>query len=223
MGACRVVYNLGLEIRITAYRNKQVSVHKFDLMKQVTDLRKDITWIEDVPAESLCDVIKRLDRSYQSFFKGGGFPKWANKNKYKSILFRWTKIEGDNKITLPKIGSLKMFKDCEIKGKIKKATIIKEVTGYFVCITTDAVKTIKSNDENQVVGLDMGLSHFCIDSNGEFIANPKHFKKYEIQLAIENRSLARKKKRSNSWKKQAKRLSLLHHKIGNVRKDFQRR
>jgi putative transposase len=66
----------------------------------------------------------------------------------------------------------------------------------------------------------MGLSHFCIDSNGNFIHNPKHFKKHERQLRIENRSLARKKKGSNSWKKQCRRLSLLHHKISNIRKDF---
>lgn len=66
----------------------------------------------------------------------------------------------------------------------------------------------------------MGLSHLYIDSNGKFIENPKHFKKYEIQLRIENRSLSRKKKGSNSWKKQAKRLSRLHNTISNVRKDY---
>lgn len=66
----------------------------------------------------------------------------------------------------------------------------------------------------------MGLTHFCIDSNGGFIANPKHFKKYERKLRIENRSLARKKKRSNSWKRQVHKLALLHYKIANIRKDF---
>jgi putative transposase len=80
MGACRVVYNLGLEIRIAAYRNKQQSVSKFDLMKQLVDI-KDIDWIADVPSQSLQNVIERLDNSYKKFFKGGGFPKWANKHK----------------------------------------------------------------------------------------------------------------------------------------------
>lgn len=55
---------------------------------------------------------------------------------------------------------------------------------------------------------------------GFFIENPKHFAKHERRLRIENRSLARKKKGSNSWNKQAKKLALLHHKIGNIRKDF---
>lgn len=218
LGACRCVYNLGLEIRIAAYRNKQISVNKFELMKQLTDI-KDIDWIADVPSQSLQNVIERLDNSYQKFFKGGGFPKWANKHKYNSIIFKSAAIFG-NTVKLPKIGSVKIFKDAEIKGEIKTATIIKEVTGYFICITTDATKNIQNKDESQVIGLDIGVAYLYVDSNGNFVNNPKHFKKYEKQLRIENRSLSRKKKGSNRWKKQAKKLSRFHHTISNVRKDY---
>lgn len=219
IGACRVVYNLGLDIKIAAYRNKQISVSKYDLMKQLTTI-KDIDWIADVPSQTLQNVMDRLDNSYVKFFKGAGFPKWANKRDYKSIVLKSVKVAG-NAVILPKIGQLKMFKDAKIIGTPKTATIIKGPTGYFVCIVCDNVeKNIQDKDENQVIGLDMGISHFAIDSNGNFTTNPKHFKVYERQLKIENRSLARKKKGSNSWVKQAKKLSLLHHKIGNVRKDF---
>ena len=222
IGACRVVYNLGLEIRIASWRNKQKSVHKYELMKQLTTI-KDIDWISDVPANSLQNVIERLDTAYKVFFNRGGFPKWASKHKFKSITFKQDKSiisVSNNKIKLPKIGELRLFKDSEISGKIKIATIKKDPTGYFIYIVTDAKKDIQNKDESQVIGLDMGLTHFCVDSAGNFITNPKHFKKYEAKLRIENRSLSRKKKGSNSWKRQCKRLSLLHHKIGNVRKDF---
>jgi len=222
LGVCRMVYNLGLEVRIAAWRNKQQSVHKYELMKQVVEI-KDIDWVADVPSRSLEGVIERLDNSYNKFFKGGGFPKWANKRKYRSMLFKQDKgilRAFKNTINLPKIGKVKIFKDSAINGNIKTATVIKEPTGYFICITTDATKNIQNQDESQVVGLDMGVAKFYVDSNGEFCENPKHFKKHERQLRIENRSLARKKKGSNSWKKQAKRLALLHHKIGNIRKDF---
>lgn len=218
LGACRVVYNLGLEIKISAYKSKQQSVHKFELMNQLTDI-KDIDWIADVPAQSLQNVIERLDNSYKKFFKGAGFPKWANKRQYRSILFKLASVN-ENKVKLPKIGYLKMVEDSKIKGKIKNAILIKEVTGYFICIVTDAIKDIQNKDESQVIGLDMGVSYLYVDSNGQFVSNPKHFKPYEKQLRIENRSLARKEKGSNSWKKQANKLSLLHHKIANVRKDY---
>jgi len=225
IGACRVVYNLGLEVRIAAWKNKQESVHKYELMKQITELRSTVDWINDVPADSLNLAMERLDSSYKKFFTGGGFPKWANKKGYKSISFKQdlrcksVKIDG-NKVSLPKIGVLKIVKDSEILGEIKRTIIVKELTGYFICITTDAIKSIHSQNESQILGIDMGVAVFVTDSNGGQIQNPKHFKKYEAKLRIENRSLARKKKGSNSWKRQAKKLALLHHKIGNVRKDF---
>lgn len=223
IGACRTVYNLGLEVRKEAWKNKQESVHKYELMKQLKDLN-DIEWIKDVPKISLQNVIERLDISYKKYFTGSGFPKWANKRRYKSLTQRQHNINGlrieGNRIHLQKIGWLKMFNDGEIYGDIKTVTIIKYPTGYFACIVTDATKNIQNKDESQVIGLDMGVAKFCTDSNGGSIDNPKHFKKYERQLRIENRSLARKKRGSNSWKKQCKRLALLHHKIANVRKDF---
>lgn len=218
IGVCRLVYNMGLQIKIDSYKQIGKSVNKYDLMKQLPDL-KDIDWIKDVPSQSLQAAVERLDRSYQNFFKrGAGFPKYASKRTYKSILFKSVSVDGHYAI-LPKIGKVRMFKDAPIDGTPKTATIIIEPTGFFICIQCENAPT-KFNSENQTIGLDMGISHFCIDSNGNFVQNPKHFKKYERRLRIENRSLARKKKGSNRWKQQAKKISRLHHTIANVRKDF---
>lgn len=228
IGACRLVYNMGLEIKIASWRNKQQSISCYDLMKQLTEI-KNYDWISDVPAQTLQSPLDRLDKAYKNFFRtyksGGGFPKFKSKKEYKSILFKQDKNTiklKNNKIKLPKIGELKFFKDkSPIIGKIKTATIKIEPTGFFICIVCDEVsKNISNPDESQVIGIDMGVTHFATDSNGNFIENPKHFSKYEKKLRIEGRSLSRKKKGSNRWKKQAKKLSLLHHKIGNVRKDF---
>lgn len=220
IGACRVVYNLGLEVRKEAWKNKQQSVHKYELQKQITELRKDIDWIKDVPYDTLSDVTERLDSAYKLFFKGGGFPKWANKKHYTSISFRNHLSVSGNKIKVPNIGILKIFEESVITGEIKIFLIKREITGYYACITTDAIKNIQNKDESQVIGLDMGIAHLYVDSNGNFIENPKHFKKHEAKLRIENRSLARKKKGSNSWKRQHRKLALLHNKITNVRKDY---
>ena len=224
IGACRVVYNMGLEIRIDTYKKTQKSVSKFDLMKQLTTI-KDFEWIKDVPSQSLQNTMERLDFAYKNFFRtchsGGGFPKFARKGKYKSILLKEVSILNNNKIKLPKIGELRLFKDAPIIGIPKTATLIKEPTGYFVCIVCDGVSSaIQNQDESQVCGIDMGIAYFCVDSNDGIISNPKHFVQYERQLRIENRSLSRKKKGSKRWKKQAQLLARLHHKIAEVRKDF---
>ena len=222
IGACRTVYNLGKEISDRHYAVTGKSIHKYELIKQLPELRGCFDWVRDVPNMCLQSSIVNLDKSYSKFFKtmksGGGFPKYASKKKYKSISFRQLRIVGGD-IILSKIGIVKTFKDEPILGTPKTATIKIEPTGFFISIHCDNVPP-RFESENQAIGLDMGIAQFCTDSNGGFIANPKHFKKYERKLRVENRSLARKKKGSNSWKKQAKRLSLFHHKIGNVRKDF---
>lgn len=219
IGTCRFVYNLSLETKIHAYRSFGISLSKFDLMKQLVDL-KEIEWIKDVPSQTLQNVIERMDCAYQSFFKGGGFPKWAKKDAYNSILFKSVK-KTEKGFDLPKIGAVKIFKDRQPKGKLKTATIIKEQSQYYICVTFEIEsKNIFPTYENQVVGVDMGITYFLTDSNGCFVENPRHLKKYERQLRIENRSLARKKKGSQSRQRQKSRLSKLHAKIANVRKDF---
>lgn len=225
IGVCRLVYNMGLQIKKESWKNKQINVSAYDLMKQLTEI-KDVEWIADVPSQSLQNSLERLDKSYKNFFRtiktGGGFPKFKSKRTYNSILFKLAQLTSKNTIKLPKIGELSFFKDKSlIVGKIKTVTIVKEPTGYFICIVCDEVsKNISNPNESQVVGIDMGVANFCIDSNGNIISNPKHFNKYENKLRVENRSLSRKKKGSTHWKKQVRTLSMLHHKIANIRKDF---
>jgi len=226
IGTARMLYNLGMEVKIAAYKANGSTVTKYDLGKQITQLKKDYSWIADLPVSVTESVFSQLDNSFNRFFRtaktGGGFPKYASKRKYKSIKLKQSsgviRIDGHH-LNLQKIGTVRLVKDAPIQGDIFDVTIKVEPTGMFAFIGCKNVPP-QFVSENQAIGLDMGISKFCIDSNGGFIENPQHFKRYERQLRIENRALARKKKGSNSWKKQSKRLSLLHHKIGNVRRDF---
>src|SRR4028118_1271621 len=73
VGTCRYVYNLALDTKIHAYKYG-VNLSKFDLIKQLPDL-KEVEWVKQVHSQTLQDVVERLDKAYQSFFKGNGFPK----------------------------------------------------------------------------------------------------------------------------------------------------
>jgi putative transposase len=249
IGASRFVFNLAKETKLNAYRSG-VYLSKFDLMKQLIEL-KEVEWIKSVPSQTLQNVIERLDFAYQSYFrklKNGeitkakkeyiakrilkglsinenkladfGKPKWAKKDEYNSILFK-SVIQIKNGFSLPKIGNVSVFKDRMPDGELKTATIIKENSAFFICITFECEsKNLYPVSENQVVGLDMGISYFLVDSNGCFVENPRHTKKYEDRLRVKNRSLARKTKDSAGLKKTKKELNKLHHKVAEVRKDF---
>lgn len=218
IGVCRLVHNMALEIRKSVYSSSGGSVHKFALMGQLPSLREGFDWIKDVPSQTLQAAIERLDGAYTMFFKGEGFPKFASKKRYKSLLLKSVKVD-NNFVILPKIGRVRMFKDSDILGRPKTAIIKVEPAGFFIYIQCDDVPK-KFTSENQAIGLDMGIAQFYVDSNGNFVANPKHFQKHERRLRIENRALARKKKGSNRWIKQAKKLAKLHYTVRKSRRDF---
>ena len=216
----RAVYNLALETKIYAYKSQGISLSKFDLMSQLTECRAEFTWMGEVPVHSLQGVIERMDAAYQSFFKGGGFPKFARKDSYNSVLFKQVKQVSDCIFKLPKIGTVTVFKDRQPKGELRNATITRVNNKYYISIVTkQEAKELPVQSDNQV-GIDMGISFFASLSTGEQVDNPRHTLKYARKLRIAQRSLSRKKKGSSSRYKQRLRVAKLHEKVSNVRKDF---
>lgn len=193
---------------------------KFDLMKQLTDCRKEYEWMNEVPCHSLQNAIERMDSAYQAFFRGGGFPKFAKKDRYNSVLFKSIKQISEYVFKLPKIGTVTIFKDRQPKGELRNATITRVNNKYYISIVTkQEVEELSIPSDNQV-GIDMGISFFASLSTGEQIENPRHTLKYAKRLRVESRSLARKNKGSNSRAKQRLKVANLHEKIRNVRRDF---
>ena len=219
---CRYIYNLALETKMYAYKAHRVSLSAFDLMKQMTSCRRECDWVRACSVDNLEDSIERMDKAYISFFKGGGYPKYANRDRYNSITFKSIRQISDYVFKLPKIGEVKIFKDRQPQGDLRRATIINEPDGFYLCILTKQQVSVsyKPIHDSQVVGLDMGLAYFLSTSDGVQIDNPRHTLKYEKQLRIEQRSLERKKKGSSSRARQKLKVQMLHQKIQRVRKDF---
>ena len=67
---------------------------------------------------------------------------------------------------------------------------------------------------------DVGLKTFAALSNGEFIENPRFFRKDEKALAKAGRKQAKAKKRSLARKKANKVLARIHERVRNRRHDF---
>ena len=220
INTARAVYNLSLETKIYAYQSRKISLSKFDLMKQLVDCKNDFDWIKEVPSQSLQDVIERMDIAYQSFFKGGGFPKFAKKDKYNSLTFKSVKQISDYVFKLPKIGTVTIFKDRQPKGELRRATITRKNNKYYISIVTKQVIETSIKNDNSQIGIDVGISHFASLSNGVHIPNPRHTIRYSRKLRVLSRSLARKKKGSNSRLLAKMQVSKMHEKLTNTRKDF---
>lgn len=220
----RLVYNLSKDVREYAY-SKGVKLSKFDLIKQLPELKSEFKWISDVHSQTLQGVIERLEKGYDKFFSDlkkntkTSKPKWAKKKNWKSVEFKSSAVKSkETYFEISKIGKIKYFKSREIQGNIKLARIIKESDGYYIQIVTDHIKP--KSDKQTFVGIDMGIKYFTVTSDGEFIDNPKHLFKYLDQLRIENRKLSRMKKGGSNFRKQVQILQKLYLKISRTRKDF---
>ena len=225
-GQVRFVYNLGLETKITNYIGNKKNLTCIDLSNQLVELKKEYSWLNDSPSQSLQMSLRNLDNAYTNFFRGNGFPKFKNKYEKQSFqLPQGIKLsENNKKIFIPKLKWTCIDLHRDFKGEIKTVTISKSITNKYyisILIDTNIEKPIKKEiTESTSVGVDLGIKDFCITSDGKKFKNQDFFKSTQKQLRIEQRSLSRKKKESNHYKKQKMVLSLIHEHIRNQRIDY---
>lgn len=234
MGACRFIYNLGLETKIRAWNSIQKNVTSYELMRQLTDLKtvEGFEWLRECSSQSLESSLTNLDRAYQGFFKGKGFPKFKKKSGHQSITFRRdSKIEG-SRIRVSKIGFIDFIKHRPLpEAEIRTCTVSKSPTGeFYVSILINDGKALPQKKPivaNTTVGIDLGLKTFATLSNGQSFENPRHFENQQRRLRVEQRKLSRRYRRgisyenqSNRWKRQKLIVAQLNEKIANQRKDF---
>lgn len=226
-GCARFIYNWGLNRKSELYSSTKENVSFFTLAKEVTNLKKeeDFEWLKDVHSQTLQMSLRNLDVAYTNFFKKrGDFPKFKKKSNRQSFQYpQGVKIKGD-KVFLPKIGWVKYFNSRCFEGNIKTVTVSLTPTGkYFVSVLVDneeELPTKKPIIENTTVGLDFGIKNLIITSDGEVFENQKHFSKMKKTLRVEQRSLSRKKKGSNNYKKQRLVVAKVYEKITNQRVDY---
>jgi putative transposase len=104
--------------------------------------------------------------------------------------------------------------------QIKRVRIVRRADGYYVqfCLSQD--RTEKREPTGKTIGLDVGLTHFYTDSNGQTVDNPRHLRKSEKALKRLSKRLSRTQKGSKNRAKARNRLSRKHLKVSRQRKDF---
>ena len=239
IGCCRLMYNLMLSERKYVYEklkdDRDTLYHyKYKTPKQIKD---ENLFMYEVDSQSFNWVQVNLKNAYNNFFKsvsgsrkGGqlGFPQFKKKKNGGSYttsqIYNTIHYVNENYIKLPKLGKVK-FKDNRIsKDQIKQATISKTPTGKYYCSILfeqkiEEVQKIKLNENSKVIGLDMSLSNFFVDSNGNSPLFSKRYRKSEKKLKRLNHIISRTEK-SNKRKKLRKSINRINEKIQNQRTDF---
>lgn len=91
---CRELYNAGLEERREAWRKRGVSITMAGQSAQLPDIKEVRPEYRDVHSQVLQDVLTRLDRAFQAFFrrfKAGekpGYPRFQGSNRFNSFTYK---------------------------------------------------------------------------------------------------------------------------------------
>ena len=181
-GQRRFVWNYFLALNNETYKNTKKFVFYNEMGLLVPKLKKEHSWL-NAPAHIFLNVCRNLDQAINTYLKHKDipnnkieYPKFKKKNKdysgftinqitskdketkkikYKQI--EWT----DKHITIPKMGPVKWVYHRKIEGLVKSITIKQEANQWYVSVLAEYETIIKplslSPDENQVVGIDLGL------------------------------------------------------------------
>lgn len=225
---CRHLYNHCLAERKQAWEERGESVSRYQQSACLPALRSGNEYLARAYAQVLQNVIRRVDVSYQNFFrrvkeKRGkpGFPRFKGRGWYDSFVYPqyahgW-RIK-DGRLDLRKIGDIRLFFDRPLGGKPKTCTIRRRVDGWYACICCE-VGPNPLPETGESVGIDMGLEYFATLSTGEHIANPRYLRRAEGKLKTAQRRLTRRKIGSNRRRKARVLLAKAHMKVRRARLD----
>jgi putative transposase len=214
--------------RREAWRMQRISINSYSQMAQLSDVKKTNPEYSEVGSQVLQEVLERLDKAYKAFFRrinNGekvGYPRFKGKERYDSFTLKkqgW-KINGKY-LTISNIGRFKLRLSRPIQGNIKTITIKREQSSkWYACFSCDNVPEKKLMESGNVIGLDVGIKSFLVDSDGNSVDNPNYFRKSERQLIVRQRRLARRKMGSRRRNKARILVAKLHERVKNQRSDF---
>lgn len=234
-GCCRYLWNHYLAQRKAVYEVDGHTMNYYECSKDLTMLKKSLTWLKEVDSIPLQEALRDLDFAYQNFFrrvKNGekpGYPRFKSKrDRHRSYK---TKIHINNgkptiwvdnrHIRLPKLGLVKCRVSKLVKGRIFSATVSQNPSGkYFVALCCTDVEMEPMPSTGSVVGIDMGLKSFAITSDGVEYLNHRFLAKSQKKLARLQRQLSRKSRDSKRREKARIKVARLHEKIANQRNDM---
>jgi putative transposase len=234
-GCARVVFNDGLRARQEAHEAGQPYLTDGDLSARLTAAKAtpERAWLNEVSAVVLQQALADLNAAYRNFFasmkgqrKGrrAGPPKFRfRKDTRQAVRFTrnaWFTVLPNGKLRLPKIGDIPVRWSRPLPSEPSSVTVIKDSAGrYFASFVSQAEPGALPETE-PVIGIDLGLRHFAVLSDGRKIASPQFLRRAEKKLKRAQRALSRKQKGSRNRDKARVTVARAHARVADARRDF---
>lgn len=227
-GCARWWWNYALNKSIETYKETGKGLGRAALNAFLPALKKEenTIWLADCYSQVLQATTLNLTTAYKNFFENRArFPKFKSKHGKQSIQYpQHVKIVDGNVKLTGRIGIVKAKIHRAIEGKIKTVTVSKTPAGkYLASILTEVEAENPTTTEGKIYGIDLGLKHFAVVTDGEKVSkydNPKHLAKHAKNLKRKQQKLAHKQQGSNSRYKYRKVVAKVYERFSNSRQDF---
>ncbi len=193
----------------------------------LTEAKKKLPQLKSVNAQCLQQVLKRLDKAWSDFFKvpGRGFPRFRNKNRFRSFIFPQLlkNCLEKGRVKLPSIGwvRIRQSRPYPVGFEPKQFQVVRRASGYYLMIVFQSGESVPAPLPGNISrGIDVGIDNFVATSDGELTKSPKFLRNQLKKLKTLQRKLKNKIKGSNNWLKLQKRIAKFHEKVANTRRDW---
>ena len=227
MGCVRLVYNKALDARTSAWYERQERIGFVETSSMLTGWKKqeDLDFLNEVSSVPLQQGLRNLQKAFTNFWAGRAkYPNFKKKHsggnaEFTKSAFKWK----DGQVFLAKCTEalpIRWSRDLPQGCEPSTITIKLEASGrWFASLLVDTeIAQLPKSDKQ--IGLDMGVTSLITTSNGDKVANPKHFKQLRKKLKRVQKALSRKQKGSNNRHKARLQVARVHAQMTDARKDF---
>jgi putative transposase len=234
-GCARVVFNDALRARQEARAAGLAYLTDGELSARLTAVKAapERAWLGEVSAVVLQQSLADLNAAYRNFFasvtgtrKG---PKVApprfksRKDRRQAIRFTANarfKVLSGGKLRLPKVGDVLVRWSRALPSAPSSVTVIKDAAGRYFASFVVQTGPFAVPAAEPVIGIDLGLMHFAVLSDGRKIASPRFLRRAESKLKRAQRALSGKEAGSRNRNKARVKVARAHARVTDARRDF---
>jgi putative transposase len=207
-------------------RQERVDYKKSSSLLTSWKKTEDLDFLNEVSSVPLQQCLRHLFKAFASFWsKRAKYPRFKAKRNGGSAEFTKSAFKfRDSKLWLAKCTepfNIVWSRLLPFGYSPSTVTVKLEPSGrWFVCLLIDDLTIEPLPPTDKKVGIDAGVSSLISTSDGDKIANPKHFNRLYQKLKVAQKELSRKTKGSNNRHKARLIVAKIHALIKDARTDF---
>lgn len=151
-----------------------------------------------------------------------GWPRFKSRDKAKPVFGLDSRkvrcSEHSVRIIRCPDGPVNMTQKLRFDGKIMSGRVSYQAGHWYLSVAVEVAHETPEHD-GPAVGVDLGIKHLAVTSDGTVYDNPKALDRYERKMRLLQRHLSRQTKGGANWKKTKEQIARLHQRIANIRRD----